>query len=159
MSATVYVCVQSQDFNCGDEISALQSPAANIGALSTFIGYVRANPKLDPAVAEQKQLSSLTLEHYPGMTEKTLSEIAIKAEERWPLLGIRIIHRFGKLFPGEQIVFVGVAAAHRHAAFEACTYIMDFLKTSAPFWKKETTPDGSFWVEARKSDENSCKRW
>jgi len=106
-----------------------------------------------------QSVTELFLEHYPGMTEKALEQIAEQARERWPLLAVEIVHRVGALSVTEPIVFVGVSSKHRHAAFEACAFIMDVLKTRAPFWKRETTPEGSHWVEARESDQNAAFRW
>lgn len=142
------VSVQHKDFDCGAEIEAL-TLAGDAGAVASFTGIVRGSGGL----------VSMTLEHYPAMTEKALREIVNEAEGRWPLLGVRVIHRIGRLLPGERIVFVGVASSHRQAAFEACAFIMDYLKTRAPFWKKEEWPDGSRWVDARESDDVAAARW
>ena len=122
------------------------------GAVVTFTGKVR-NHNLGDSV------KALTLEHYPGMTEKSLAEIVELARERWPLLHVHILHRVGDLAPGEPIVFVGVGSAHRQAAFEACEFVMDYLKTRAPFWKKEATADGGRWVDARETDDSAAARW
>lgn len=122
------------------------------GAVVTFTGKVR-NHNLG------EDVSALTLEHYPGMTEKALAEIVEEARGRWPLQRISVIHRVGALFPGDEIVFVGVSAAHRAAAFAAAEFIMDYLKTRAPFWKREATPEGDRWVEARDSDQQAAGRW
>ena len=120
--------------------------------LATFLGLVRA-------ANDGSDVSAMTLEHYPGMTEKALEAIVEDAAARWPLLGVRVIHRFGRLVPGDRIVFVGVAATHRGEAFAACEFIMDYLKTRAPFWKKEDTPEGGRWVDARESDDGAAARW
>lgn len=122
------------------------------GAVVTFTGKVR-NHNLGNDVA------ALTLEHYPGMTEKALQEIVDAARERWPLQRVTVIHRVGELFPGDEIVLVGVTSAHRGSAFSAAEFIMDYLKTRAPFWKREATPEGERWVEARDSDQQAAKRW
>lgn len=122
------------------------------GAVVTFTGKVR-NHNLG------EHVSALTLEHYPGMTEKALAEIVEEARGRWPLQRISVIHRVGALFPGDEIVFVGVSAAHRAAAFASAEFIMDYLKTRAPFWKREATPEGDRWVEARDSDQQAAGRW
>ncbi|MEQ4530288.1 MAG: molybdopterin synthase catalytic subunit MoaE [Mixta sp.] len=122
------------------------------GAVVTFTGKVRNHNLGD-------NVSALTLEHYPGMTEKALAEIVEEARQRWPLQRISVIHRVGELFPGDEIVFVGVSAAHRGAAFESAEFIMDYLKTRAPFWKREATPEGDRWVEARDSDQQAAGRW
>lgn len=144
--------VQAEAFDPGVETSAMHAANVGVGAVVTFIGYVRDfNDGLD--------VSGLYLEHFPGMTEKSLAKIAQEANSRWPLLKVDIIHRVGRLEPGEPIVFVGTASAHRQAAFEACAFIMDYLKTRAPFWKKEDTPQGPRWVEGRSSDISAAQRW
>lgn len=143
------VSVQHEDFDVGSECAALTAGRSDVGAVATFVGHVRGDG----------QLVAMSLEHYPAMTEKALAGIVTQAEARWPLLGVRVIHRVGRLLPGERIVFVGVASSHRQAAFEACEFIMDFLKTRAPFWKKEETPAGARWVDARDSDEAALTRW
>ncbi|WP_100754063.1 molybdopterin synthase catalytic subunit MoaE [Vibrio salilacus] len=145
------VSVFKQDFCVGDEYQALADGTAS-GAVVTFVGKVR-----DMNLGDN--VTGLSLEHYPGMTEKALSEICDEAEQRWPLLNTRVIHRVGDLDIGDQIVFVGVSSAHRGAAFEACEFIMDYLKTKAPFWKKERTTDITRWVESRDSDAKAAKRW
>lgn len=144
--------VQAEAFDPGVEASAMHAANVGVGAVVTFIGYVRDfNDGLD--------VSGLYLEHFPGMTEKSLAKIAYEASSRWPLLKVNIIHRVGRLEPGEPIVFVGAASAHRQAAFEACAFIMDYLKTRAPFWKKEDTPQGPRWVEGKSSDISAAQRW
>ena len=144
--------VQAEAFDPGVETSAMHAANVGVGAVVTFIGYVREfNDGLD--------VSGLYLEHFPGMTEKSLAKIAHDANSRWPLLKVDIIHRVGRLEPGEPIVFVGTASAHRQAAFEACAFIMDYLKTRAPFWKKEDTPQGPRWVEGKRSDVSAAQRW
>lgn len=145
------VLVSGDDFNVGDEYDAL-AEGSSAGAVVSFVGKVR-DMNLGDSV------TGLSLEHYPGMTEKALNEICDQAEQRWPLLKTRVIHRIGDLDIGDQIVFVGVSSAHRGAAFEACEFIMDYLKTKAPFWKKERTTDSSRWVESRESDAQAAERW
>ncbi|KYN88616.1 molybdopterin synthase catalytic subunit [Vibrio cidicii] len=143
--------VQLEDFDLATEYAQLaQGNAA--GAVVTFVGKVRDMNLGDKVIG-------LSLEHYPGMTEKSLSEICDQAQTRWPLLSVRVIHRVGDLKLGDQIVFVGVSSAHRGAAFEACEFIMDFLKTKAPFWKKERTSEQTRWVESRESDNKAAQRW
>lgn len=144
--------VQSEAFQPGVELEALHAANAGIGAVVGFVGYVRDYNDGDPVAA-------MTLEHYPGMTEKALASIAAQARARWPLLGVEIVHRVGHLLPGEPIVFVGTASSHRQAAFDACNFIMDYLKTRAPFWKREDTPDGARWVDGRASDQAAARRW
>ena len=139
------VSVQEADFDVGAETEALAAGRPEVGAVASFVGYVRAD-KLAGESAEDQAVSAMTLEHYPGMTEKSLEAIVAEAESRWSLLGVRVIHRFGRLVPGDRIVFVGVAGSHRGEAFAACEFIMDYLKTRAPFWKKEDTPQGHSWV-------------
>jgi molybdopterin synthase catalytic subunit len=144
--------VQSAVFDPGAELNALHAANTGVGAVVGFVGYVRDfNDGLD--------VRGMYLEHYPGMTEKALAAIVVEAEQRWPLLKIEVLHRVGALEPGEPVVFVGVASAHRQAAFEACEFVMDYLKTRAAFWKKEDTADGPRWVEGRESDKAAAKRW
>ncbi|QIA63865.1 molybdopterin synthase catalytic subunit MoaE [Vibrio astriarenae] len=145
------ISVQAADFSVGDEYQALAQGTA-AGAVVTFVGKVR-----DMNLGDE--VTGLSLEHYPGMTEKALAEICDQAEQRWPLLDIRVIHRVGDLDIGDQIVFVGVSSAHRDAAFEACEFVMDYLKTKAPFWKKERTSESTRWVESRDSDAKAAERW
>lgn len=144
------VQVQREDFDVGLEIRRLTSGRGDVGAVATFIGLVRD---------ESQAMSALILEHYPGMTERSLATIEAEALRRWPLAGVTIIHRHGRLVPGEQIVLVAVASAHRDAAFAACEFLMDWLKTKAPFWKQEEGPDGSRWVEAKSDDDARADRW
>ena len=146
------VRVQRDDFDVGREIDALRRGDPGIGAIASFIGTVRD-------INEGSGVSTLTLEHYPGMTESSLEEIAAQAHARWRLNGSLIVHRYGELHPADQIVLVVVTSAHRGDAFAACEFIMDFLKTRAPFWKKEQTPQGARWVEARSSDDDAAARW
>lgn len=145
------ICVQEADFSVADEYDALNQ-ADSDGAIVTFVGKVR-----DMNLGEN--VTGLTLEHYPGMTEKALLDIVAKANKRWPLTHVKVIHRVGHLSIGEQIVFVGVSSAHREAAFQACEFVMDYLKTSAPFWKKEQLSDTTRWIEARDSDSKAIERW
>lgn len=146
------VRVQTEDFDIGAEIATLAEGRADIGAVVTFTGLVRD-------MAGDQPISAMELEHYPGMTEKALSAIETEAQDRWPLQGTTIIHRHGPLNPGDRIVLVIAASAHRQAAFEAAAFLMDFLKTRAPFWKKEHTPDGGRWVDARVEDDVATERW
>ncbi|SFZ74405.1 molybdopterin synthase catalytic subunit MoaE [Chitinimonas taiwanensis] len=150
--ARIAISVQTEDFDLGHEADVLSAGDRGIGAMVSFVGLVR-----DLNLAED--VVALELEHYPGMTEKALLGIAEEAAVRWPLNAVRIVHRVGRLHPGERIVLVLTASPHRHAAYEANTFIMDFLKTRAPFWKKEWTPDGPRWVEARDSDLSAAARW
>ncbi|MCG7587810.1 molybdopterin synthase catalytic subunit MoaE [Photobacterium sp. OFAV2-7] len=145
------ISVQFEDFSVADEYAKL-AEGTDAGAVVTFIGKVRDFNQGD-------SVTGLSLEHYPGMTEKSLEEIVDQARERWPLLQTRVIHRVGDLDLGDQIVFVGVSSAHRGAAFQACEFIMDYLKTRAPFWKKEQTPEESRWVDARETDTSAADRW
>jgi len=149
------ISVQEADFDVGAEIEALSAGRSDVGAVASFVGLVRA----DTLAGRGDEVSAMTLEHYPGMTEKSLEAIVAEADGRWRLLGTRVIHRFGRLVPGERIVFVGVASSHRGDAFAACEFIMDYLKTRAPFWKKEDTPAGGRWVDAREADDSAAARW
>ncbi|SDT92929.1 molybdopterin synthase subunit MoaE [Pseudomonas pohangensis] len=144
--------VQTAAFDPGAELNALHAANLGIGAVVGFVGYVRD-------FNEGREVAGMLLEHYPGMTEKALAKIEAEARERWPLLGVEILHRVGPLQPGEPIVFVGTTSAHRQAAFESCDFIMDYLKTRAPFWKKEGTAEGARWVEGRASDQQAAQRW
>jgi molybdopterin synthase catalytic subunit len=144
--------VQEEDFDVGAELAALSDGDHSVGGLCSFVGLVRD-------MADDDQISAMTLEHYPGMTEKALAEIEAQAQARWPLQASLIIHRFGRLEPGDRIVLVAAASAHREAAFEACHFLIDWLKTQAPFWKLEDTPDGGQWVDARDSDNTAAARW
>ena len=148
------VSVQEADFDAGAEIAALSAGREDVGAVASFVGLVRADKS---AAADAGQ--AMTLEPYPGMTEKALEAIVDEARGRWNLYGVRVIHRVGRLVPGDRIVFVAVASAHRGEAFAACEFIMDYLKTRAPFWKKEETPQGGRWVDARESDDHAAGRW
>lgn len=143
--------VQTDDFDCAAVLRELAAGRDDVGAAASFVGLVRDLP--------EKGLERMELEHYSGMTEKALESIAARARDRWQVLDLAIIHRVGALAPGDQIVLVTVLSAHRGDAFAACEFIMDYLKTEAPFWKKETTGQGSKWVEARKSDLVKQKKW
>lgn len=149
------ISVQEADFDLAAEYTALRKLAGDVGAIVTFTGLVR---ELYEAESEQS-IETLTLEHYPGMTEKSLNEIANQASAKWPLLATRIIHRVGELQPSDQIVLVATASAHRQVAFDAAQFMMDYLKSNAPFWKKQKTSSGSAWVDARESDADAIKRW
>ena len=146
------VRVQQEDFDAGAEIARLRANNPKIGAVASFIGIVRD-------LNEGAAVGSITLEHYPGMTDKALTSIAEQAKARWNLLDVLIIHRIGTLAPTDQIVLVVTTSSHRGDAFAACQYVMDYLKTDAPFWKKEVTADGPRWVDARDSDVDAQERW
>ena len=146
------VRIQHEDFDAGAEIARLRAGNPKIGAVASFIGIVRD-------VNEGAAVGSITLEHYPGMTDKSLTAIAEQARTRWKLLDVLIIHRVGTLAPTDQIVLVVTTSSHRGDAFAACQFVMDYLKTDAPFWKKETTGDGMRWVDARDSDTQARERW
>jgi molybdopterin synthase catalytic subunit len=146
------VRVQEADFDVGAELAALTTGRVDVGAVASFVGLVRG-------ANDGSAVSGMTLEHYPGMTEKSLEDICAQAHARWDLVDTLVIHRVGPLVPGDRIVLVGVASAHRGEAFAACEFIMDFLKTRAPFWKKEDTPQGGRWVDARKGDDQAAERW
>lgn len=146
------ISVQAEDFDVGVEMDALTAGRADMGAVVSFVGYVRE-------FNLQEGITALELEHYPGMTERSLEAIARRAMMRWPLTGVRIIHRHGRLLPSDRIVTVLTASAHRHAAFEANTFIMDYLKSEAPFWKKEHRGQEAAWVQARESDAQALARW
>ena len=146
------VRIQEADFDLSQEIANLRQARPKIGAIAAFIGLVRD-------VNAGEAVSELTLEHYPAMTQKALEAIVAETKQRWQIDDALVIHRIGRLLPTDQIVLVAVASSHRGAAFQACEFIMDFLKTQAPFWKKEQTPAGAHWVEARDSDALSAARW
>jgi len=149
--------VQEQDFDVGAELARLTEGNTAIGGLAVFVGLVRDH--VGSKGAGGSGISAMTLEHYPAMTEKMLAEIEAEAQGRWPLEASLIIHRYGRLEPGDQIVMVAAASAHREAAFEACQFLMDWLKTKAPFWKLEETDQGAQWVDARSSDDAAAARW
>jgi molybdopterin synthase catalytic subunit len=149
---TVAVRIQVEDFDAGAEIDQVRKGDPKVGAVASFIGLVRD-------VNDGDGVSELSLEHYPGMTEKALEKIVAEARARWDIYEALVIHRVGRLHPTDQIVLVVVSSAHRGDAFQACEFLMDYLKTRAPFWKKENTSKGSRWVEARASDDVAAKRW
>ena len=146
------VRVQTEDFDLGKELAALRAGHPGVGALASFVGLVRD-------INDGESVAGMTLEHYPGMTEKALQSIIDEAKGRWDIVDALVIHRVGPLRPCDQIVLVAVTSAHRGAAFAACEFIMDYLKTRAPFWKKEATADGGRWVDARESDDQAASRW
>ena len=146
------VRITSDDFDAGREIAALRGGDARVGAVASFIGTVRD-------VNEDAAVSKMTLEHYPGMTEKALEAIVAEARQRFDIFDALVIHRIGELRPTDQIVLVVVTSAHRGDAFDACRFLMDYLKTRAPFWKKESTPAGVRWVDARTSDDEAAAKW
>jgi molybdopterin synthase catalytic subunit len=147
------VRVQLQDFNVGSEYAALTAGRTDIGGIGCFVGTVRASPT-------GPSLEALTLEHYPAMTERAIADIVAEAERRWPLLGCTVIHRVGRMVPGDNIVLVLAASAHRQAALEATAFLIDWLKTKAPFWKQEAFVDGTAtWVDARETDDAAAARW
>jgi molybdopterin synthase catalytic subunit len=147
MSANIHI--QLEDFDISEEVEALTAEQPQTGAVASFVGLVRGGD----------DLVALNLEHYPGMTEREIARIAEDAQKRWPLTRITIIHRIGRLTAGERIVLVAVASAHRAAAFEACEFLMDYLKTRAPFWKQEERGGASAWVEAKPADDAAAARW
>jgi molybdopterin synthase catalytic subunit len=149
--------VQREDFDVGTEMAALGRGNGKVGGVCCFVGLVRDYVGHDPAAGSE--VRAMTLEHYPGMTEKKLEEIEAEARRRWPLEDCLVIHRYGRLEPGENIVLVATTSAHREAAFEACHFLIDWLKTKAPFWKLEETPQGGHWVDARDSDDSAAARW
>jgi len=144
--------VQREDFDVGAELEALSRGKTTIGGITSFVGLVRD-------IAGGTRVGAMTLEHYPGMTERQLTEIEAEAHRRWPLDAVLIIHRHGRLEPGERIVLVATASAHREAAFDSCHFLIDWLKTKAPFWKLEETPDGPRWVDAQAGDDAAAGRW
>ena len=146
------VRVQTADFDVTRELAQLRGSDARVGAVAAFIGTVRD-------VNADATVTTMTLEHYPRMTEKALADIVDQAKSRWDIFDALVIHRVGELAPADQIVLVGVTSAHRGDAFAACEFIMDYLKTRAPFWKKESTPEGARWVDARASDDEAAARW
>jgi molybdopterin synthase catalytic subunit len=147
------VKVQSEDFDVGAELSALTTGNTAIGGMTSFVGLVRD-------LGGEDALKAMTLEHYPGMTEKMLREIEAEANDRWPLEASLIVHRYGRLEPGDQIVLVATASPHRQAAFDSCAFLIDWLKTKAPFWKLEDTQnEGARWVEAKAADDRAAERW
>ena len=146
------ISIQTEDFDAGAEIEHLTGETGEVGAVVSFVGVVRGGPESDPLI-------NMTIEHYPGMTERELAKIEAEARERWPLQDALIVHRTGTLKPGDRIVLVVTASAHRKAAFEAAEFLMDYLKTRAPFWKREVRPSGVHWVEAKDADDAVAARW
>ena len=146
------VAIQTQDFDVSREVAALRSGKADVGAVCVFVGTVRDRNDGD-------DVSTLELEHYPGMTEKSIERMINEAQQRFEMISTKVIHRVGILNPLDQIVLVAVTSAHRGQSFQACEFLMDYLKTQAPFWKKETGPNGSHWVDARVSDDQALARW
>jgi molybdopterin synthase catalytic subunit len=146
------VRIQTYDFDLAVEVAQLRAGDTEVGAVTSFVGTVRD-------LNDGSQVSEMTLEHYPGMTEKALENIILQAKERWEIRNALIIHRVGSLLPNDQIMMVAVTSKHRREAFAACEFMMDYLKTAAPFWKKEQTPEGARWVDARVSDDAAMARW
>ena len=146
---TTTIRLQREDFDAAAEAAKLTRGLTDIGAVVTFAGICRGDG----------ELATMTLEHYPGMAEEEIARHAAEAERRWPLLGLTVIHRFGPMKPGDNIVLVAAASAHRQAAFEAASFMMDYLKTNAPFWKREERADGAAWVEAKAEDDSAAARW
>ena len=146
------VSIQTQDFDVSQELAAMRAGDARVGAVCSFLGTVRERN-------DGSSVASMELEHYPGMTEKSISAMMDEAKKRFDIFGARVIHRVGLLHPEDQIVFVAVTSAHRGESFKACEFLMDYLKTQAPFWKKEVTPEGARWVDARVSDDQALARW
>jgi len=144
--------VQTEDFDAGAEMAKLRAGNPAVGAVASFVGVCRDRN-------DGESVATMTLEHYPGMTEKALAKIVDEAMARWQVMDVTVVHRVGELKPTDQIVLVVVAGAHRGEAFAACEFIMDYLKTRAPFWKKEQTPEGARWVDARETDDEAASRW
>jgi molybdopterin synthase catalytic subunit len=144
--------IQTEDFDAGAEIAKLRAGNPQVGAIASFVGVCRD-------VNDGESVATMTLEHYPGMTEKALAKIVDEAIARWRIIDVTVVHRVGALKPTDQIVLVVVSSGHRGDAFAACEFLMDYLKTRAPFWKKEQTPEGARWVEARTSDDDAARRW
>ena len=146
------VSIQTDDFDVSHELAALRQADARVGAVCSFVGTVRERN-------EGSAVASMELEHYPGMTEKAIAAMLVEAQKRFDIYAARVIHRVGLLQPLDQIVLVAVTSAHRGESFKACEFLMDYLKTQAPFWKKEATPEGARWVDARVSDDQALARW
>jgi molybdopterin synthase catalytic subunit len=146
------VTIQRADFDLGEAVASLREGDAQVGAVASFVGTVRDR-------SDGQLVQAMELEHYPGMTERAIEAMIEQARRRFDIRGVRVVHRVGPLSPGDQIVLVAVSSGHRHEAFQACEFLMDYLKTQAPFWKKETTPDGARWVDARQSDDAALSRW
>ena len=152
MSVTATIRIQQADFDVAQEIAALSNGRTDVGAVVSFSGICRGSENGEP-------IAALTLEHYPGMAEAEIGRHVDEALSRWPLQGLTIIHRFGRIAPGENIVLVVTASSHRQAAFEAAEFLMDYLKTNAPFWKREESEKGTSWIEARDHDDDAAARW
>jgi len=150
------VSIQTEDFDLGAEVAALRQGDAGVGAVASFVGTVRDRNEVN---GDTSTVSAMELEHYPGMTERAIDGMIDAALARFDIRAARVVHRVGVLQPGEQIVLVAVTSAHRGQAFQACEFLMDYLKTQAPFWKKESTPEGARWVDARVSDDDAARRW
>jgi molybdopterin synthase catalytic subunit len=148
------VSIQTQDFNLAEEVARLRAQDKRVGAVCSFVGTVR-----DRNAGQAGEVSTLELEHYPGMTEKSIEAMIDQAHQRFDIFGARVVHRIGVMQPLDQIVLVAVTSAHRGESFQACEFLMDYLKTQAPFWKKESTPQGAQWVDARVSDDAALARW
>ena len=146
------ISIQTEDFDVSTELARLRAEDARVGAVCCFVGTVRDR-------SGGKNVEAMELEHYPGMTEKSIAAMIEETRRRFDVVGVRVIHRVGPLLPLDQIVLVAVTSAHRRDAFEACEFLMDYLKTQAPFWKKERTPEGAHWVDARESDDAALARW
>jgi molybdopterin synthase catalytic subunit len=151
------VSIQTEDFDLSEEIEALRQQDLRVGAVCSFVGTVRDTRALTGQAADEIQ--GMELEHYPGMTEKSIESMIQEAHQRFDFYGARVVHRVGRLLPADQIVMVAVTSAHRGESFKACEFLMDYLKTQAPFWKKEQTPEGAHWVDARVSDDSTLARW
>ena len=148
----ISVSIQSEDFDLSEEVMRLRENDPMVGAVCSFVGTVRDRQGCEV-------VNSLELEHYPGMTEKSILAMIAQASERFDIRGVRVVHRIGTLLPKDQVVLVAVTSSHRRESFQACEFLMDYLKTQAPFWKKEVTPEGSQWVDARVSDDQALARW
>ena len=151
------VSIQTEDFDVGHELVTLRAQDLRVGAVCSFVGTVRDTRALSGQANDEVQ--AMTLEHYPGMTEKSIEAMIDEAHQRFDFYGARVVHRVGCLLPADQIVFVAVTSAHRGESFKACEFLMDYLKTQAPFWKKEQTPEGAQWVDARVSDDAALAKW
>ena len=156
MPSTARVFIGPQDFDAQAEVDRLRQGDHRVGAVCSFVGTVRDR---HPKASSVAQVSEMELEHYPGMTEAAIEKMIDEAFRRFDILGARVVHRVGRLFPGDPIVLVAVTSAHRGESFQACEFLMDYLKTQAPFWKKEHTPEGARWVDARVSDDEALRRW
>ncbi len=154
---TARVSIQTNDFDVSTELAALQGQDLRVGAVCSFVGTVRDTQALTGQARDEVQ--AMELEHYPGMTEKSIEAMIDEAHRRFDFYAARVVHRVGRLMPSDQIVLVAVASAHRGESFKACEFLMDYLKTQAPFWKKEQTPEGAQWVDARVSDDAALARW